>query len=241
MSIPKVLHYIWLGGNPLPKITEKCIESWKKFCPDYEIKRWDESNLNIDINQYCRQAYDAKKFAFASDVLRYYILKNEGGIYLDIDVELLKPIDEFLENEAFCGFENGKDLVINPGLIMGSVKDGEVVNKMTERYNTDSFLNPDGSNNYETVCIKTTNLLQQEYGLEIENKNQELSCIKVYASEYFNPTNLLTQKTKITKNTFSIHHYCASWYTGKMKFKRGVKTFLNKITFGLFGKLFLNK
>ena len=241
MSIPKVLHYIWIGGNPLPKIAEKCIASWKKYCPDYEIKRWDESNLNIDINKYCRQAYDAKKYAFASDTLRYDILKREGGIYLDIDVELLKPIDEFLNCETFCGFENAKELVVNPGLIMGSVKDGEIVSKMVERYNKDSFLNTDGTNNYETVCVKTTNLLKEEYGLKLENKVQELGAVKVFASEYFNPTNLITQKTKITPNTVSIHHYCASWYTGKMKFKRGVKTFLNKITFGLFGKLFLNK
>ena len=119
-KIPKIIHYIWLGGNPLPKIAEKCLKSWKKFCPDYQIIKWDETNLNLDINTYCRQAYDEKKYAFASDVLRFDILKNNGGIYLDIDVELLKPIDSFLHHSCFMGFE--QEGSIAPGLIMGCEK-----------------------------------------------------------------------------------------------------------------------
>ena len=104
--IPKVIHYIWLGGNPLPKIAEKCIESWKKFCPDYEIKRWDETNLDVNQYQFAKDAYDAKKFAFVSDVFRTEILYNEGGIYLDIDVELIKSIDDILQdNDCVMGFE----------------------------------------------------------------------------------------------------------------------------------------
>ena len=104
--IPKVIHYIWLGGKPLPKITEKCIESWKKYCPDYEIKRWDETNLDIDKYKFAKDAYEAKKFAFASDVFRTDILYKEGGIYLDVDVELVKPIDDLiLDVDCVMGFE----------------------------------------------------------------------------------------------------------------------------------------
>ena len=187
--IPKIIHYIWLGGNPLPKIAEKCIESWKKFCPDWEIKRWDEENLNIDINTYCRQAYDAKKFAFASDVLRFDILSREGGVYVDIDVEFLKPIDELLDQECFLGLEDDRRFFVAPGLIMGSVAGGELVQKLLDNYSKDVFLNEDGSQNMETVCVKTTNLLLNEYGLQKKNEVQDLGKVKVYATEYFNPTN----------------------------------------------------
>ena len=122
--IPKIIHYIWLGGKPLPKIAEKCIESWKKFCPDYKIKRWDETNIDVDKYQFTKDAYAAKKFAFVSDVFRTEILYNEGGIYFDIDVELIKPIDEVLKDaDCVMGFETSKSLA--PGLIMASVKNNE--------------------------------------------------------------------------------------------------------------------
>jgi len=219
--IPKVIHYIWIGGNPLPKIAEKCMESWRRCCPDYEIKRWDESNLNIDINKYCRDAYNNKKWAFASDVLRYDVLLKEGGIYMDIDVELLKSIDDLLDCKCFVGFESSE---LNPGLIMGAEANSEDVKNLLKVYDTEKFIFEDGSMN-----LKTTNDIQV------------VSETIIYPKRYFNPTNLSTQKIKITKDTYSIHHYNASWYTNSMKFKRGVKTFLNKITFGLFGKICLRK
>ena len=108
--IPKIIHYIWLGGKPLPKIAEKCIASWKKYCPDYEIKRWDETNLNISQYQYAQDAYDAKKYAFASDVMRFDVLYKYGGVYVDIDVEILKPIDDLLDTSSFTGFEKNEPI-----------------------------------------------------------------------------------------------------------------------------------
>lgn len=236
--IPKIIHYIWLGGNPLPKIAEKCIESWKKFCPDYEIKKWDESNLNIDINKYCRQAYDSKKYAFASDVLRYDILQKEGGIYLDIDVEILKPIDELLNAECFMGFERKNSIA--PGLIVGAVKDSKDIANLLKMYDDDVYIKEDGSINMKTICDRTFEYYKS-HGLESEENVQIISDTVLYPQEYFNPIDLSTQKIKITDKTFTIHHYNASWYTKGMKFKRGVKTILNKLTFGLFGKLFLKK
>ena len=118
--IPKVIHYIWLGGKELPPIAKKCIASWQKFCPDYEIKRWDETNLDLDKYKFVKDSLEAKKYAFASDVLRTDILYKHGGIYFDIDVELLKPIDDLLTHECFMGFESSN--LVAPGLIMGSVK-----------------------------------------------------------------------------------------------------------------------
>ena len=104
--IPKIIHYCWFGGKPKPELAEKCIESWKKFCPDYEIVEWNEGNFNINSNLYVKQAYEAKKYAFVTDYVRLYALYTQGGIYMDTDVMVLKPLDEYLNHEAFSGFES---------------------------------------------------------------------------------------------------------------------------------------
>ena len=214
-QIPKVIHYIWLGGKPLPKIAKKCIKSWKKYCPDYEIKRWDESNVDLDSYKYIRDAYDAKKYAFASDCLRFDILNREGGIYLDIDVELIRPIDEFLNNKMFMCFENDK--YVAPGLIIGTTKNNECLEKILDIYKTSKFDCSDLTK-MVTVCAIATNTLK-EYGLIEENKTQELSCGTIYSSEYFCPKSMSDGKTTITDNTYSIHHYLGSWSTPWIRFK----------------------
>ena len=104
--IPKKIHYCWFGGNPLPPLAVKCIESWKKYLPDYEIKEWNESNFDLNYNDYVREAYEAKKWAFITDVVRLYAMVTEGGIYMDTDVEVLKPLDELLQYDAVSGFES---------------------------------------------------------------------------------------------------------------------------------------
>jgi len=234
--IPKVIHYIWLGGNPLPEMVVKCMESWKKFCPDYEIKRWDETNLNLDINTYCRQAYDAKKYAFASDVLRYYVVKEHGGIYLDVDVELLKPLDDLLENKAFMGFEMSETLFVNPGLILGAEPHNKVVTEIFNKYENDTFIKPNGQINYETVCMKTTDYLQQNYGLKIENTVQDLGDVKVYSTEYFCPLHACTKENLYqTENTHSKHLYLASWVP-KQTFLQKIKSKCIKIIKKIIGK-----
>jgi mannosyltransferase OCH1-like enzyme len=104
--IPKVIHYCWFGGKPLPELAKKCIASWKKKCPDYEIKEWNETNFDLSSNRYLQEAIKMKKWAFASDYIRLAVLYNEGGIYLDTDVEILKPLDKFLRHDFFTNFEN---------------------------------------------------------------------------------------------------------------------------------------
>lgn len=231
-KIPKTIHYIWLGGNPLPKVAEQCIESWKKYCPDYEIKRWDESNLNIDCCTYCREAYDSKKFAFASDVLRFDVLSKEGGIYLDIDVEMLKPIDDLLVNNCFMGFETHN--AIAPGLILGCEKDDKTINDLYETYKNDKFILDDGSFNLNTICTRTTNYLVEK-GLKLDNSLQEIDGVTIYPTEYFCPLSPITSKKKITEKTYAMHLYYSSWYNKKAKFKKECKKILNFITNGLFG------
>lgn len=231
--IPKIIHYIWLGGKKLPDIATKCIESWKKYCPDYEIKRWDETNLDLNKYKFVQDAIEAKKYAFASDVLRTDILYNHGGIYFDIDVELLKPIDGLLSNDCFMGFETSN--LIAPGLVMASVKENEDLVNILKIYENLKF---DINNLFNlTVCEIFTSYYEQ-FGLKRENKTQQISNTVFYSSEYFCPIDVITNKKHITKNTYSIHWYNASWYTPKQKFLYNLKKFANVVTFGLAGKLY---
>lgn len=231
-QIPKKIHYIWLGGKEEPEILTKCKESWKKYCPDYEIIRWDESNLDLDCCEYCGQAYNSKKFAFASDVVRFDILYKEGGIYLDIDVELLKSLDDLLEHKCFMGFEHKGAL--NPGLIMGAQKKCKTVKELFDSYKEDKFIMEDGSFNMDTICTRTTHYLQNK-GLKLDNTRQTIDEVEVYPTEYFCPINPITDKKKITDNTYSVHLYYASWFSRKTKLKKLVKRILNFVTNGMFG------
>ena len=233
-KIPKIIHYIWLGGNPLPKIAEKCIESWKKFCPDYEIKRWDETNLDVNKYQFTKDAYEAKKFAFVSDVFRTEILYNEGGIYFDIDVELIKSLDEILTDvDCVMGFETSN--LLNPGLFIASKQGNQDLENILKIYEETKFdLNKLMT---LTVCEIFTKYYESK-GLIREDKTQQLKNTKYYSSEYFSPIDVVTNKKKLTKNTHSIHWYNASWYSPKQKFLNKLKKFFNICTFGLAGKLY---
>lgn len=232
--IPKVIHYIWIGGNPLPKIAKKCIESWKKFCPDYKIKRWDETNLDINKYQFAKDAYAAKKFAFVSDVFRTEILYNEGGIYVDIDVEFLKNIEETIGNyDCVIGFETSN--LINPGVFIATKPQNKDLLEILEIYKNTKF---DVNNLMKlTVCEMFTSHYENQ-GLKRENKTQQIGQTKIYSSEYFSPIDIVTNKKHITKNTHSIHLYNSSWYTPKQKVLNTFKRILNRLTFGLAGKLY---
>lgn len=233
--IPKTIHYIWLGGKPLPPIAEKCIASWQKFCPDFEIKRWDETNLDLDKYKFARQAYDAKKYAYASDVLRFDIINTYGGLYLDIDVELLKPLDEkFFSHKAFFAFELKDSL--NPGLIFGAEKNNEAIKDLLNIYENLPFLDEKGNPILKTICIISTDYFVSK-GLKTDNSYQEIDGIAFYPTEYFCPYDVITGKTKKTKNTYAIHHYLASWYSPWQKFKSKTKKVLNALSFGVFGKI----
>ena len=113
--IPKKIHYFWFGGNEKPKSVKKCIDSWKKYCPDYEVIEWNESNFDIRCMPFVEQAYEAKKYAFVSDVARLMMIYEYGGIYMDTDVEVIKPLDNLLENKAYMGFENDENVASGLG------------------------------------------------------------------------------------------------------------------------------
>lgn len=210
--IPKKIHYCWLGENPLPKFAKKCIASWEAFFPDYEIIQWNESNYDVCKIPYIREAYDAKKYAFVSDYARFDILYREGGIYFDTDVEVIMPFDGISQNGPFmgCEIDGGDGIKVAPGLCLGAEPGMEIYKKIIDFYETQNFLNPDGTINSETVVIKTTKVLL-ECGLSDAPGIQEICGIKIYPKEFFNPMNNNTGVLTITDNTYSIHWYTMSW------------------------------
>jgi hypothetical protein len=206
--IPQKIHYCWFGANSLPELAEKCIASWKKYFPDYEICEWNESNYDVHKIIYTSEAYNAKKYAFVSDYARFDILYECGGIYFDTDVEVIRPFNAILENGGFMGFEEvGK---VAAGLGMGCNAKLNIFQQIIQYYSTLRFVNSDGSFNLRTVVEYVTEILGQN-GLKDNGLMQRLNGITIYPPEYFAPKSIRTGKLEITENTYSIHHYEASW------------------------------
>jgi len=217
--IPKIIHYIWLGGKSLPSLEKKCIKSWRKFCPDYEIKKWDETNFDINSNQYCREAYEAKKYAFASDYIRLHALVEHGGIYLDTDVELFKSLNSFLHHEAFTGIEAVGQIAT---AILGSSKGNALFQDFLKEYELKSFVLPNGNFN---LIINNTFFLEflQKKGFILDDSYQEVEGLAVYPKEFFSPKNFSDFKlnpSSRTTNTVSVHYGAASWARKEMRLRK---------------------
>lgn len=210
--IPKKIHYCWFGGNELPDLYRKCIDSWKKFCPDYEIIEWNETNCDIKENSYAFQAYECKKYGFVPDYFRLKIIYEHGGIYLDTDVELIKNLDPLRCNNGFCGLQLPGQVAL--GLGFGAVKGNRVIKMLLDRYDNISFINSDGSLN-ETISpvYQTEDLMK--IGMKYGNKLQKLEGMVIYPTEVLSPKNLYTNMTETTKNTYAIHHFDGSWVSGE--------------------------
>lgn len=221
--IPKVIHYCWFGRNPLPPLAVKCIESWKKYLPDYEIKEWNEDNFDVNIIPYTQEAYKAKKYAFVSDYARFWILYKYGGLYFDTDVEVIKPMGDIIERGAFMGCENetkvGVPLYVAPGLGLGCEAGNPVYADLLELYAPFHFINKDGSLNLKTIVQYTSEYFDLE-GLKKENDVQCVKGIWIYPKEYFCPIDYYTAKINITINTVAIHHYSESWLPMYIRIER---------------------
>lgn len=227
--IPKTIHYCWFGRNPLPPLAIRCIESWKRYLPDYEIKEWNEDNFDVNIIPYTKEAYEAKKYAFVSDYARFWILYKYGGLYFDTDVEVIKSMDDIIARGPFMGCENeavddGTEvLAVAPGLGLGVNPGLGLYKEMLDLYAMLHFIMPDGSPNLKTVVQYTTEILCK-YGLKNVNAIQHCAGIWVYPKEYFCPKDGAGGKmTNLTMNTCSIHHYTASWYTNKKKLYKAIR------------------
>ena len=203
--IPKKLHYCWFGGNPLSELAKKCILSWEKFFPEYEIIEWNENNFDINICEYVKEAYQAKKWAFVSDYARFWILYNEGGLYFDTDVEVIKNMDDIIEQGAFMGCESkekcdsGITLDVNPGLGLGVNPGLSIYKEILDSYAAEHFLKQNGRINYKTVVERTTNILKK-YGLKETNNIQKVAGITIYPKEYFCPLDYESGNLEITEN-----------------------------------------
>lgn len=238
MSIPKVIHCCWFGKNKMPKLAKKCINSWKKYCPDYKIIIWDESNFDIEQNRYAKEAYLAGKWAFVSDYARLKILYDHGGIYFDCDVEVIKPIDPLIKDNGFMGFDE-KGIVCT-GLGFACEKGNELVGALLRDYDHIPFILDDGSYDLTPCPDRNTETLKN-LGMNIDNKKQTFMGIKFFPEDYLCPMNYYTGKKTITENTYSIHHYSASWTSKRTKRTTFIKRIIGvKMYDKLYGK-FLHK
>lgn len=226
VTIPKIIHYCWFGGNPLPELALKCIVSWRKFLPDYEIREWNESNFDVDMIPYTREAYAVGKYAFVSDYARFWILYRHGGLYFDTDVEVIRPLDDIVAEGPFMGCENDAEsgskpdeLGVNPGLGLGATPGLGLYKDLLDMYARLHFVNDDKSLRLKTVVEYTTELLV-ERGLDNTSEIQFVDGIYIYPREYFSPKSIRTGILTLTRNTRSIHHYAASWCGPVYKIKR---------------------
>ncbi len=210
--IPKIIHYCWVGGDPKPQSVLYCIESWKRCCPDYEIREWNETNYDFTKNEYMRQAHEAKKWGFVPDYARLDIIYEYGGIYLDTDVEMVRSFDELLEYESFFGFEDTGEgsYFVACGLGFGAVQHNPLIKELRDYYDPVQFYHEDGSLNL-TPAPRHNHTVFEKYGVRMDNAYQVIQRNVFYPSEYFCPKVFKTGKMRVTKRTFSIHHFSASW------------------------------
>ncbi len=219
--IPKIIHYCWFGHNPLPELALKCIESWHKYMPDYEYKLWNEDVFDINSVPYVKEAYEAKKYAFVTDYVRLYALYTEGGIYMDTDVEVLKPYDDLLELTGFTGYEGSKYLPPVTGTMASEAK-GEWVKEQLDAYTDAHFLLPDGSYDLKTNTVRISEIMKAN-GVKQDGKKQVYKDMHIFPVEYFCPRQT-TGEVLITEDTYCDHHFMGSW--GKKKKPSLLKTII---------------
>lgn len=223
-QIPKIIHYCWFGGNDKPELIKRCIDSWKNYFPDWEITEWNEANYDVRKIPYIAEAYEAKKWAFVSDYARFDVLYQYGGIYLDTDVEFLKPLpEEYLCLEAFTGFEHSA--FVAPGLLFGARKKADILEELLNLYKTEHFaVQPTGG--YKTVNHYMDDVLL-EGGLIHNNKQQTIKGLTIFPSEYFCGYDTDIHELDITEKTICCHHYYGSW--SETSLKRKLQDVLKKL------------
>ncbi len=233
-DIPRIIHYCWFGRGEKPDIVKTCIQSWRNSLKDYEIKEWNEDSFDINSNDFVRQAYKNKKYAFVSDYVRVYALYNYGGIYLDTDVEILQSFDKYLNNESFWGFEVGNFIATST---IGSAKGNKLIKKFLDSYNEKSFINEDGSFNV-TTNVKIVSKIFEESGVELNGEYQLIKDIgAVYPVEYFSPYDYRYYEDLRSTNTVCIHHYYKSW----LPMSKRIKQFFKRNIIRIFGSGFIRK
>jgi mannosyltransferase OCH1-like enzyme len=218
--LPKVIHYCWFGPNPIPDVERECIQSWMRLLPDYDFKLWNEETFDLDTNNFARQAYDNKYYAFVSDFVRVQALYTYGGIYLDTDVELMSRFDELVPDaKCFLGFENRTKV---GSAVMGFTEKHPLLKDFLGQYDSDF---DDGRGNFNTITnVAIMSRLLKKHGLIEDGSNQQLGDILVYNREYFYPKKLNDMEFRVTDKTIAIHKCSGSWLSEREK-RRGVNMF----------------
>ena len=224
--IPKIIHYCWFGRGEKPELAKKCIASWRKSCPDFEICEWNEGNCDYLSIPFMAEAYAAKKYAFVSDVMRLIVLEQYGGVYFDTDVEVLRDISPLLDDEGFIGFEN--DQFVNSGQVMAAKAHHPVIRAMIEEYKKLRFTNADGTTT-PVGCPRLNTDVMERFGLIRNGREQVVAGIHVYPADYFNPMDSTTGKLTKTENTYSIHWYSMSWLPKRVQMKAKLGRILRRV------------
>lgn len=205
--IDKTIHYCWFGRGKKPIDVNRCIETWKEKCPDYNIVEWNEDNFDVTMNEYVQQAYDAKKWAFVTDFVRLYVLFKYGGIYLDTDVEVVKCLDDFLGNKAFSGFQTKREI---PTGIMACEQGFPLFKEFLENYDNKRFIKENGE--YDTTTnVDFITAICRKHGLVLNNQLQDLDGFVLYPMDYFCAKSHVSGMIRKTENTYTIHHFSGSW------------------------------
>lgn len=210
--IPRIIHYCWFGRGEMPKLMKKCIKSWKKFCPDWEIVEWNEDNFDVNSTLWTKQAYEAKKYAFVSDFVRLKALYEMGGVYLDTDVEIVQSIDRFLEHQAFSGFESSN--MVQTGII-GSEKGHPVIGSWLDRYSERPYLTDGKPEMMPNVSFITEDLKAR--GLKMDDSRQVIDGMVIYPKTWFCPLSAVSIEKKITADTHVFHYFTSTWRSEKAK------------------------
>ncbi len=208
--IPKVIHYCWFGGRPLPQTAEARLATWRRHLPGYEIRRWDESTFDLSASRFSREAADRSDWAFVSDYARLRIVHEHGGIYLDTDVEILGPMDDLLAYQAFFGFQ--QDQTVNTGHGFGAVPRQPVVAALLAAYEAQAFVRPDGSPD-RTPCPKRDAPVFEQLGFRLDGTRQERHGVVILPAECFSPKSFESGQVAVTPQTYGIHHFDASWHS----------------------------
>ena len=217
--IPKIIHYCWFGRGEMPALEKRCIFSWREKLSGYEIKEWNEDNFDVESHIFTKEAYTLRKFAFVADYVRLWALANEGGIYMDTDVEVLEPLDDFLLHSAFVGMESS--VLISTGII-GSEKGGSWVRKLFGLYAQRRFLKADGMPDLTPNTKVITDSMVAE-GFVLNNEIQDFKGeVVVYPQDWFSPKNFLTGVVSLTSNSRTIHHNAGSWSSPLVKVKKKI-------------------
>ena len=223
--IPKIIHYCWFGRGKMPELANKCIASWKKYCPDYEIVEWNEDNFDISCCDYVKEAYENKKYAFVTDYVRLYVMYNYGGIYMDTDVEVVSSLDPYLQHQGFSGFES--EIYIQTAIMAGE-KGYSLFEEILSYYKERHFLKEDGSLDTQTNVITITALLKEK-GFIPNGKFQVIDGFALYPRDYFCPLDDSTGVMHKSKNTVTIHWFNKSWVDQKIRVRSKITRVFHRI------------